>query len=93
MKLEQSGDGMANWSPTANDNPHPTNPKSMLTVAIVLQSLATFIVIVRVYTRCTIAYDFGVDDVLVVLAQVSNFELLQRSRFRSQLLTTWRFQR
>lgn len=87
MRFEQ-GDGMAHWSPPVNDNPHPTNPKSMLTMAIMFQSLATFIVILRVYTRCTITYGFGVDDVLVVLAQVNNFELLQRSRFRSQLPTS-----
>lgn len=68
---------MARWSPTVNDNPHPTDSKAMLTGAIVFQSLATVIVIIKVYTRCTITYGFGVDDVLIVLAQVSNLEELQ----------------
>lgn len=92
MWLEQ-GYAVAHWSLTVNDNPHSTNPKAMLTVAIVFQSLATWIVVIRVYTRCTITYGFGVDDVLIVLAQVSSLNHYSRSRFRSQMLTAWRFQR
>lgn len=55
------------WPPPRYDDPETRGPASEI-VSLVLLSLASVIIIIRIYTRKCITKGFGWDDILVVLA-------------------------
>lgn len=64
---------IASWPPGNYTNPE-TRGNTLVIVNVVLMSLVTFVVFLRLYVRVYLLRWFGIDDLFIIIALVSNGE-------------------
>lgn len=67
---------IASWPPGNHLNPE-TRGNTLIIVNIVLMSLVTFVVFLRLYVRVYLLRWFGIDDLFIIIALVSRGESAQ----------------
>lgn len=78
---------IAKWPPGNYLNPE-TRGNALIIVNIVLMSLVTFVVFLRLYVRVYLLRWFGIDDLFIIVALVSHGESVQPNDGTDQLQIT-----